>query len=157
MSSDTPESITGGCLCGAIRYTITFPPDHPFKDQTTTCQCFQCRKNTGSLFARFHVVPLSALKYSSQDTLKTYSASPQRKRGFCSECGGFIFWHDETTQRIGMTVGTFDREVLARWGNLLTDTKTHIWCADEIPGVTDHLKGEKWKLNSVGEGAERAN
>lgn len=33
MSSDTPESITGGCLCGAIRYTITFPPDHPFKDQ----------------------------------------------------------------------------------------------------------------------------
>jgi len=25
--SSRPDKITGGCLCGAIRYTITIPPD----------------------------------------------------------------------------------------------------------------------------------
>lgn len=25
--SDRPEKVTGGCLCGSIRYDITFPED----------------------------------------------------------------------------------------------------------------------------------
>lgn len=27
---ETPTSITGGCLCEALRYKITFPPNHDF-------------------------------------------------------------------------------------------------------------------------------
>ena len=27
----TPKHIKGGCLCGALRYEIDFPPDHDFK------------------------------------------------------------------------------------------------------------------------------
>ncbi|KAH7158048.1 Mss4-like protein [Dactylonectria estremocensis] len=156
MTSDIPESITGGCLCGAVRYTITFPQDHSFQTEATTCQCWQCRKNTGSLLARFHGIPLSALEYSSQDTLKTFRASPGIARGFCGECGSFLFWRDESRPRIALAVGTFDKEALSQWGTLLTNAKRHLWCEDEIPGVTDHLKGDKWKLDSVDDGAERA-
>lgn len=29
-SAEKPTTISGGCLCEAIRYTITFPPDHDF-------------------------------------------------------------------------------------------------------------------------------
>ncbi|KAF7548150.1 hypothetical protein G7Z17_g7254 [Cylindrodendrum hubeiense] len=155
MTSETPENITGGCLCGGVRYIITFPPDFSF--ESTTCQCSQCRKNSGSLIMRSLNVPLSALKYSSQDTLSTYRATPKAERGFCSKCGSFLSWRNESEQTISLTVGAFDEEVLSRWGVLLTDAKTHLWCEDEIPGVTDHLKGEKWKLDCTGEGAERMN
>lgn len=27
-----PSTITGGCLCGAIRYQVDFPEDHDFLD-----------------------------------------------------------------------------------------------------------------------------
>lgn len=31
MAKDTkPHVVQGGCLCGSVRYTITFPPDHDF-------------------------------------------------------------------------------------------------------------------------------
>jgi len=26
-----PKSITGGCLCGGVRYQVDFPPDHDFR------------------------------------------------------------------------------------------------------------------------------
>ncbi|KAK7403832.1 hypothetical protein QQX98_010378 [Neonectria punicea] len=152
-----PESITGGCLCGSIRYTITFPSNHAFKGECSTCQCTQCRKNTGSLLARFHSVPLSAVAYSSQTTLKTFHATPECARGFCSECGSFLFWRQEASDRISMAVGTFDKEVLRRWGNVVAEANTHLWCEDEIPGVTDHLRGLRWKQDNEGEGAQRVN
>ncbi|KAH6888126.1 Mss4-like protein [Thelonectria olida] len=158
MATGTPESITGGCLCGAIRYTITFPPNHSFETECSTCQCSQCRKNSGSLLARLHGVPSSALTYTSPTTtLKTYHATPPCARGFCGDCGSFLFWRDERSpeQRVSVAVGTFDKEVLKRWGPVVAGARTHLWCEDEIPGVTDHLEGEKWKLDCDGEGAER--
>jgi hypothetical protein len=40
MSSETKnpriESVQGGCLCEAVRYTITFPPDHDFSKSVST-------------------------------------------------------------------------------------------------------------------------
>lgn len=29
-TKEKPETVTGGCLCENIRYTVTFPPDHDF-------------------------------------------------------------------------------------------------------------------------------
>lgn len=29
-TTDKPSSISGGCLCEAVRYNITFPSDHDF-------------------------------------------------------------------------------------------------------------------------------
>ena len=38
---DYPEKLTGGCLCGALRYETTAKP---FK--VTYCHCNSCRKAT---------------------------------------------------------------------------------------------------------------
>ncbi|KAJ2965322.1 hypothetical protein NQ176_g10671 [Zarea fungicola] len=143
METDIPTSVSGGCLCEKIRYTVTFPKGHSFIDATSTCQCSQCRKQTGSLIFRVHKVPRSSLEYSSQSTLKTYKASKENSRGFCSECGSLIFWAHDGGEAVSLCVGTFDNDVLQKHGKLLTYAVRHLYCVNDIPGVTDHLPGRQ--------------
>lgn len=170
--TDKPSSITGGCLCEGIRYTMTFPDNHDFTKsvravfctlylalffssvsnivQTSTCQCQDCRKQTGSLIFRVHQVPKANVVYSNKATLKIYHASPDCERGFCGACGSFLFWCETKADSTSVCVGTFDKEHLKKYGTLLTYAERHLWCIDEIQGVTSHLKGEKWEYDTGG-------
>ncbi|UKZ74290.1 hypothetical protein TrVFT333_001952 [Trichoderma virens FT-333] len=143
-SNDKPATITGGCLCASVRYTVTFPPDHDFENSCTTCQCEQCRKNTGSLIFRSHKLSKSAVEFTAKSTLKLYSATPHCERGFCSDCGSFLFWQRDNRDYTCLTVGCFDEPVLAKYGPLLTMAKRHLFCGREVPGVTDHLAGARF-------------
>ncbi|GJN67349.1 hypothetical protein PLIIFM63780_004789 [Purpureocillium lilacinum] len=146
-TNDKPQTVHGGCLCEAVRYTINFPPDHDFIKACSTCQCSQCRKQTGSLIFRVQKIPVSALTWDAQSTLGRYRASEGCARGFCSACGSFLFWQNESSGRISMTVGCFDKEDLRRYGKVLTYAERHLWCDAEIEGVTDHLPGDKYKFD----------
>jgi hypothetical protein len=112
--------------------------------QSTTCQCEQCRKHTGALIYYSHQLPKSAVEFTSKETLKLYSATPHIERGFCSNCGGFLFWQRQDRGGICLTVGCFDKPVLEKYGPLLTAAQRHLFCEREIPGVTDHLQGNKY-------------
>ncbi|KAJ4194355.1 hypothetical protein NW755_003111 [Fusarium falciforme] len=129
------------------------PEEYP--TTCSTCQCSQCRKNGGSLIAYLHRLPASSVAFTSQTTLSRYHATKGCARGFCTACGSWLFWRSEDSGAISMSVGTLDKEVLKRWGKLLAHAEVHLWCEDEIEGVTDHLQGEKWKYDSEGAGAER--
>lgn len=113
------------------------------KKQASTCQCSQCRKQTGSLIYRVQKVPRSSLEFTAQSTLKIYKASPPNSRGFCNECGGLIFWSADDGDKISICVGTFDDDVLQKYGRILTYAERHLYCVNDIPGVTDHLPGTK--------------
>lgn len=43
-----------------------------------------------------------------------------------------------------MAVGCIDAELLRQYGTLLTKEGASLWCVDEIPGVTDHLQGDRF-------------
>lgn len=172
-SEEYPTSVSGGCLCGSVRYRLTFPSGHDWKRsvrlisrfldfteltiswQCSTCQCSQCRKNGGSIIAWLHSVPASSVEFTSQTTLSRYRASPEAARGFCSSCGSWLFWRNEKSEKISMSVGTFDKDDLKIWGRQLSYSEVHLWSEDAIEGITDHLPGEKWKYDDQGEGAER--
>ncbi|KAH8169778.1 glutathione-dependent formaldehyde-activating enzyme domain-containing protein [Sarocladium implicatum] len=153
-----PDTIHGGCLCEAIRYEVKVPDDHDF--YCSTCQCTQCRKQTGSLIFRIQVFPLSSVTFtppltaSTASPLKSYSATPGVARGFCGDCGSFIYWRRESGDNIDLLVGTFDEDDLRKYGETLTTASVHLYCEREIKGVTDHLEGVKYKLDNEGEGVE---
>jgi hypothetical protein len=48
--------LTGGCLCGAIRYEIAEPPFAVY-----TCHCTDCQRITSSAFSIGMVVPAEAV------------------------------------------------------------------------------------------------
>ena len=81
-----PE-ITGGCLCGEVRYTATAPPA-----LVGVCHCRDCQKFTGSAFSFMVGIPRDALEL--RGTVKSYSkpanSGRPNVRRFCSECGSSI-------------------------------------------------------------------
>ncbi|KAK4154989.1 putative glutathione-dependent formaldehyde-activating enzyme [Chaetomidium leptoderma] len=152
----TPKFITGGCVCNSLRYRVDFPADHDFEASSCTCQCTQCRKQTGALFFIYHVAkPAStAFKFTSPTTtLKSYRASPDAERVICGECGSWICWKPGNGDYVCFTVGTVDPLYLFGEGAdgvevpkegfglaLVNGGGVHCWVGNEIKGVTDKME-----------------
>jgi hypothetical protein len=77
-------SRTGGCLCGAVRYTVSWPPI-----AIATCQCANCQKQAGSSISVLALVPASGLEVTGE--LRTYEDHGDSGgtvfRKFCPNCG----------------------------------------------------------------------
>lgn len=78
--------ITGGCLCGAIRYEISAPPI-----STGYCHCSICQKFTGSSMSTWTAFPASAVQFV-EDEPRYFASSPIAERGFCPTCGSSMIY-----------------------------------------------------------------
>ncbi len=88
MSADPPRApLTGGCLCGRIRYRIdgAFGP-------VGNCHCSLCRKAQGGAFGTNASVATTDFRFLSGAELVTeYESSPGKMRCFCRVCGSPIY------------------------------------------------------------------
>jgi len=66
---------TGGCLCGAVRYSVRGDPVHVGR-----CHCTDRRKESGSAFSVYGQWSSEAFEVSGQ-------ISSYKGRGFCPRCG----------------------------------------------------------------------
>ena len=82
---------SGGCACGAVRYTLR---GEPF--DVGLCHCGDCRKETGSAFAYYAKWPRSGFELSGE--LATYEG-----RSFCARCGSRLMClhEDDVEIRLG--------------------------------------------------------
>src|SRR3970282_2959001 len=84
-----PDPLSGSCLCGAIRYTISAP-----LTELRACHCTHCQKASGAGGSVNAAVPSSAFKLS-QGTPKRYAGTADSGRTlyryFCGDCGSPIF------------------------------------------------------------------
>ncbi|KAI2617101.1 glutathione-dependent formaldehyde-activating GFA [Hypoxylon sp. NC1633] len=152
-----PKSITGGCLCGSIKYRANFPEDHDFLKSSGSCQCTQCRRNTGALIFLAHAVAVNDFTFlTSTETLKNYYATPGCQRGFCTNCGSFLYWRGDTHDSMGIAVGTVDPEFLSEFGFALANTSgNNLFCENEIKGVTDGWVGKERGIKYVKNSEDR--
>lgn len=96
------KTMTGGCLCGRIRYEAQVPADDAY-----WCHCRMCQKATGGIAAAFVQVEPADVRWLTEPDW--YASSPVARRPFCSTCGtplGFS-WADGTGD-MDLTVGSFD-------------------------------------------------
>ncbi|MBL1262622.1 GFA family protein [Methylomicrobium sp. RS1] len=80
--------ITGGCLCGTVRYEIGAKPV-----RMVNCHCRTCQKSSGSPYMALLFVPASALKVNGNyREFPTAAASGNTVyRAFCPQCGTPLF------------------------------------------------------------------
>lgn len=84
-------TITGGCLCGALRFVATAEPT-----LMGLCYCGDCRKASGSGFIPFMAFDAPALTFSGparQARTRSWRDS-EAVRNFCPACGGLVFGGD---------------------------------------------------------------
>jgi hypothetical protein len=81
------EKRSGGCLCGAVRYEMPWPPK-----AVVVCHCSDCQKQAGTAFSVVGVARRDDLVVSGD--LQTFShpgSSGQTvNRKFCGNCGSPI-------------------------------------------------------------------
>lgn len=107
----TPNGVTGACLCGAVRFRVTFPTlfcGH--------CHCSMCRRNHGAGYVTWIGVPRPQLVLEQgADALVTYESSDTGTRKFCGRCGTALFCEntrhaDHVDVPLGVMDGPIDRD-----------------------------------------------
>ena len=125
IAKDTAKGIangasSGGCLCGGVRYEVA---THLLRD-FLACHCSQCRKTSGN-FVIATACPREALRIVKSETLNWYESSPGCRRGFCTHCGGNLFWDNQNRSHISLFAGALDslpeRRVL---GHIFTEDQS---------------------------------
>ncbi|HMR33688.1 MAG TPA: GFA family protein [Geminicoccaceae bacterium] len=100
MASD--RGITGGCLCGAVRFVAE---GRPYR--VGLCHCLDCRKHGGAPFGAFAVFPAERVGFSG-DAPAAYASSAHGRRFFCRRCGSTVFCRDEGSDEVDLHLGSFD-------------------------------------------------
>jgi hypothetical protein len=117
---------TGGCLCGAVRYSV-----RGALRAVIACHCSQCRRTSGH-YSAMTSVPTADLVLTSSATLAWYRSSPSAERGFCRVCGGNLFWKPDGENRTSITAGTLDLPTgLELTEHIFVDNKSDYYAIDE--------------------------
>ena len=102
----TDAPLTGGCLCGGVRYEI----DEPL-GAASYCHCTRCQRRTGtSASAQARVVPGSLRIVAGEELVSAWQAPTGWAKCFCSSCGGALWSRDAETGAMSVRLGTFDSD-----------------------------------------------
>ena len=100
--------ITGGCLCGSVRFELTEPPFN-----AGYCHCTRCQRRTGTAASAQARVPPGALRMTSGQELVTGYAPGDGgfEKLFCSVCGSALFSrHPERHELVNVRMGALDED-----------------------------------------------
>ena len=119
--------MTGGCQCGAVRYSLDKMPEAVF-----VCHCTDCRKQTSSAFALVAVIPEEQfhMDRGKVRTFESVAASGRAKtQAFCPDCGSRI-WHriEWRPGKLSIRAGTLDSPGVLEPG-------AHLWTSEKLPWV----------------------
>ena len=80
--------LTGGCLCGAVRYSVDAPVE-----RLVACYCTDCQKISGAAGSVNALVPADAFRLTAgslNSFTKTADSGNALERRFCADCGTCI-------------------------------------------------------------------
>jgi hypothetical protein len=99
--------LTGGCLCGGVRFEVTEP-----LLSAGYCHCTRCQHRTGTAASAQARVAPGALHVTSGDELvRTYEPPDGFGKSFCSECGSALWSnHPDDGQVMSIRLGAFDAD-----------------------------------------------
>lgn len=116
--------LTGGCLCGVVKYEISAAPV-----RYINCHCRTCQKSAGAPYLALIFVPAAALLITGgYREYPTIAASGNTVyRGFCAECGSALFGRNGTYTNIRpVTAATLDDPSIFK-------PQMDMWVADAQP------------------------
>lgn len=95
------DQMSGGCMCGRIRYTATIDSDDAY-----LCHCRMCQRATGSVSIAFTNVKKGNVDWAREPDW--YVSSPIASRPYCRECGTSLGFAHPDHHKMDLTVASFD-------------------------------------------------
>jgi hypothetical protein len=123
QSQSQSQRVTGGCLCGAVRYEA-----EAFLQRAYYCHCRDCLKSTGQVVSTGVPVRTGSLRFTKGE-LKYYNSSEWGRRGFCADCGSRIVWRPRRAEddwQTNLEAGSLDNPEDVR-------PRMHIFADRQLP------------------------
>lgn len=80
------DTRTGGCMCGAVRFTMELR-----RTDFGACHCEMCRRWTGSAFLGL-TVPEDAITFEGLEHVRRLQSSAWAERAWCDRCGTGLWY-----------------------------------------------------------------
>lgn len=143
MTTSTP-TLTGGCLCGSIRFEA-----RPSAREGYYCHCRMCQLAFGNTRAAFINLRKDEVTWLKREP-DHYHSSKIARRGFCGICGTPLSFEYLDSERMDLAVGSFDDPAaLTPTSHFAVESRIANWHADDgLPGtrIDEHVKlTERWK------------
>ncbi|MQA75798.1 MAG: GFA family protein [Solirubrobacterales bacterium] len=105
--------LTGGCLCGAVRFEI----EGPLHD-ARYCHCARCQRRTGTAASANASVERGALTMlEGADLLRAYRPPDGYEKLFCADCGSALFSRGrDDPEDLSVRLGSIDGDPGVRPG-----------------------------------------
>ncbi|MFK4812588.1 GFA family protein [Devosia sp. ZW T5_3] len=94
--------LTGGCQCGAVRYSFSEKPRGAH-----ICHCRMCQKAFGGFYAPLVGGPTVTFRVTRGEISK-FASSDQAERGFCARCGTPLTFAYVGGEWMSVSIGSLD-------------------------------------------------
>jgi len=122
MNNET--RMEGGCLCGAVRYSVS---GSPFDAEY--CHCRMCQKSAGAVFINWMDFRVEQVAWTNAKPSE-FESSKTVRRGFCAECGSTLSFRDTRyPEYMTLTIASLDDP------NLVKPTR-HIYTDSQVKWLT---------------------
>lgn len=97
--------LTGGCLCGGVRFRVDAP-----LVVATYCHCTRCQRRTGTAAsAQARIQPGSLTVTQGEELIRTYAPPDGFPKLFCGACGSALWSQSPVDPEIiSVRLGAFD-------------------------------------------------
>jgi hypothetical protein len=99
--------LTGGCLCGGVRFEVSEP-----LVSAGYCHCTRCQRRSGTAASiSGRIVPGSLRILSGDGLLRSYQPDDGFGKVFCSNCGGHLWSQSPEDPEVrSIRLGAFDSD-----------------------------------------------
>src|SRR5258706_15166183 len=99
--------LTGGCLCGGVRFEVSEP-----LQGALYCHCRRCQRRTGTAFSVSALTVPGSFRITAGDELvRTWSPPDGWAKSFCGVCGGHLFTTSpENPELVSVRMGALDED-----------------------------------------------
>ncbi len=97
--------LSGGCLCGGVRFELTLP-----FHRANHCHCSRCRKHSGTFGLTQTRVRREGFRLlQGEDLLRVFRPRGWAAKVFCSRCGSSLFGgHWPEGEEVSIRLGALD-------------------------------------------------
>ncbi len=99
--------LTGGCLCGGVRFEVNEP-----LVSSGYCHCTRCQRRTGTAASvQARIAPDSLSVVSGEELVRAYEPADGFAKVFCSACGSSLWSRSRKDSEVmSIRLGAFDND-----------------------------------------------